>query len=259
MGRRPAAFCRRLTNAVSGDSSQNSRALRGYPHRRRPSQEALFRVEQGAPHRLHPLSSRVHHDPADLDGAALDVHDDEDEVPHGTAKAERLDREEVARVKSPPVRLQERLPRPFFPPLRCRLEPLLRRDIRNRCPAHLDLQPGPKRVAQVRVPQPRFSVAIFTTRARSSSAFRRRPGRRTAEQSYCRRKALETKSESTPDTRRGRRPAATRASAPFPPLPVGGADPVRTASGSSPSRSPAAPGELSRPPAVRPAAAAFAR
>lgn len=105
------------------------RALRGNPHDLHPgsleylrearhahrvpildemrglSQEAVLRVEKVAPNLLHPLACRVHHDPTDLDGAALDVHDEEHEMPYRTATAESLDREEVARVERLPVRL----------------------------------------------------------------------------------------------------------------------------------------------------------
>jgi predicted nuclease of predicted toxin-antitoxin system len=66
------------------------------------SQEPLVPVEQVATHLLHPLARRVHHDPADLNGAALDVHDEEHEVPHRTADAESLDREEIGRVECLP-------------------------------------------------------------------------------------------------------------------------------------------------------------
>jgi len=75
------------------------------------SEKPLFWIQQVSTHLLHPLARWVHHDPADLDRAALNLHDEEHEVPHRAGQADRLDGEEVARIQRFPMCLQEGLPR----------------------------------------------------------------------------------------------------------------------------------------------------
>src|ERR1039457_4763880 len=115
----------------------------------RASQKPILNVHQVPRHLFHPLLAWVDGYPGDLDDAALDLDDEEHQVPNRAEWAQGFHAEEVTGIKRVPVHLQELLPRSLLLPLWRRLDSFLRQNVRHRRPSDLDLQPRAKRVADL--------------------------------------------------------------------------------------------------------------
>src|SRR5450759_696170 len=117
----------------------------------RAPKKPVDRIGQVAGYLFHPFPTGIDLYPDDLDGAALDLDDEEHHVPDRPRNPQGFHAEEIAGVERLPVHLHELLPRPLLFPLRRWLDASLRPDVGHRRPSDLDLQSGSKRVADLRV------------------------------------------------------------------------------------------------------------
>jgi hypothetical protein len=76
------------------------------------SKKAVRWIGQVARHLLHPFRVGTYGNPRNLDGAGLDVDNEEDHVAEGSTQAEDFYAEEVTRVQGIPVHLDELIPGP---------------------------------------------------------------------------------------------------------------------------------------------------
>jgi hypothetical protein len=129
----------------------------------RSAEKSIDGVGQVTGDLLHPLSGGIDSNAGYLDGAGLDLDDEEDHVADRAEDAENLDAEEVAGVQSLPVRLHEAGPGTFHLALRRGLNPSLGQDGGDRRSSNLHFQAGSKGVSDLRVAPAQIRSAISIT------------------------------------------------------------------------------------------------